>query len=197
MGPDANGTVWACADIGHETSEHDIVTKKHDQSDAPGRLSRIMDETGANLAATAGCGQGLLWTRTNGRQDGGARAPGELIAKPVNSDVLSRGCEVLATSEGHSLADPEEEPKNRRGQQSVRTQRASRTIRSNAHTEQSRRHGTAERGTGWSRRVRSYVKHGFVVKGRELLRQWRDLCGPARAPDAEPGLCCMRGNRLK
>ena len=35
--------------------------------------------------------------------------PGELIAKPVISDV-SRGCEALATSAWHSLGDPEEEP---------------------------------------------------------------------------------------
>ena len=79
----------------------------------------------------------------------------------------------------------------------MRTRRASRTIRSNAHTEQCRRHGTAERETGWSRGVRSYVKHGFVVKAVRFYGNGETCVGPAPAPDAEPGFCCMRGSRLK
>ena len=57
------------------------------------------------VAARDFCGQERMGDKT---EEPGV--PGELIAKRVNSDV-SRGCEVLATSEWHSLADPEEEPK--------------------------------------------------------------------------------------
>ena len=179
----------------HDTSEHDIVTKKHDQSDAPGRLSRIMDELEQILQLLQGAARDFCGQERMGDKTEEPGVPGELIAKPVNSDV-SRGCEVLAISEWQS-GRSRGRAQNRRGPASVRTRRASRTIRSNAHTEQSRRHGTAERGTGWSRRVQSYVKHGFVVKAVSFYGNGETCVGPAPAPDAEPGLCCTRGNRLK
>ena len=56
-------------------------------------------------AARHFCGQERMGDKT---EEPGL--PGELIAKPVNSDG-SRGCEELATSDWHSLADPEEDPK--------------------------------------------------------------------------------------
>ena len=180
-------------------STRDKWARHRDDEARPKRCTRETEQdhgwTGANLAATAGCGQGLLWTRTNGRQDGGARGARRADCEAGQLRCLSR---VWSISDQRMAVWPiqRKSPKPTRPA-SVRTRRASRTIRSNAHTEQSRRHGTAERGTGWSRRVRSYVKHGFVVKAVSFYGNGETCVGPAPAPDAEPGLCCMRGNRLK
>ena len=164
----------------HETSEHDIVTKKHDQSDAPGRLSRIMDELEQILQLLQGAARDFCGQERMGDKTEEPGVPGELIAKPVNSDVC-RGCEALATSEWFSLANPEEEPK---------TDEASKCedAKSKPHHTLKRPHRAVSKawnsGTwDWLEPTGTELRKARLCRqGRELLRQWRDLCGPGPGP---------------
>ena len=97
-------------------------------------------------AARDFCGQELMGDKT---EEPGV--PGELIAKPVNSDV-SRGCEVLATSEW---------------------QRPHRAVSKAWNS------GTWD----WLEPTGTELRKARLCRqGRELLRQWRDLCGPGPGP---------------
>ena len=175
----------------NETSEHDIVTRKHDQSDAPGRLSRIMDELEQILQLLQGAARDFCGQERMGDKTEEPGVPGELIAKPVNSDV-SRGCEVLATSEWHSLEDP-------------KTDEASKCedAKGKPHHTLKRPHRAVSKA--WNSGTWDWLEPtGTELRKARLCRQGLELygngetcVGPALAQDAEPGLCCMRGNRLK